>query len=193
MTFDGLRQVMLIKNEVISIEPENDTPAGRRAAHKIRLVNGSRGVVVRFRKKTAEDEPSWAKGQDQAHPPGGASSSSGRASGSGPDGPLPAGWASNKDGSGKEYYYRVNDPSVTQWEKPDEQSMDDETEYPEVRFTLCHVWHAPPSHQPVCCQRGRSASPTGGRSSSCPRPLAKSSFAAARSTAHKCRSRSHGR
>jgi len=50
-------QVMLIKNEVIELPPQLDTPEGRRAAHRRRLVNGSRGVVIAFRRKQPGDDP----------------------------------------------------------------------------------------------------------------------------------------
>ena len=49
-------QVMLVKNEIIQLDPEHDTPQARRAAHRNRLVNGSRGVVIGFRRKLPSDD-----------------------------------------------------------------------------------------------------------------------------------------
>lgn len=146
-------QVMLIKNEVLSIPEDSDNPAARRAAHRSRLVNGSRGVVIGFRKKTPEDEPMWMRKRDEArggHGRGrapGAGRSPGGRDGGGKEGGssggsagangLPAGWARAADsrGSGREYYYRVDNPSEVVWERPGDDGETDDTEYPEVRFT----------------------------------------------------------
>ena len=134
---------MLIKNEVLSVA--DDDPAARRAAHRTRLVNGSRGVVVRFRKKTPEDEPMWMRNGrdddrddrgDNGFGRGGGGGGRRGAGGGGVNG-VPAGWARTFDAqSGREYYYQVDNPSEVSWEPPPAVAATaDDTEYPEVRFT----------------------------------------------------------
>ena len=122
-----------------------DTPEARRVAHRTRLVNGSRGVVVGFRKKEPSDDPATAKPQpddfEAAKPrtdaSGGAGSSqqgssSSAQQGSGVHG-LPAGWESAIDEEGNEYYFAKANPSDVRWEPPGTPT-DDQREYPEVRF-----------------------------------------------------------
>ena len=205
---------MLLRNEVISLGPDEDTPAARRAAHSRRLVNGSRGVVVGFRRKTPADEPAWKRNQhndggrhdggrrdgghgNSGNDGGGGGGSSGDAAGG--DG-LPAGWATAKDAqSGREYFYRVEDPSVVSWERPTDGDTEDATEYPEVRFTNGRTKLIMPEDfsqsffRRGTLNRSQVPPPNAAVSPCIPRLTNAARRLRARSVAHRCRLRSRGR
>ena len=106
---------MLIKNEVIALSEEEDTPAGRRAAHRQRLVNGSRGVVVGFRKKLPADDPAAASRRPDGGSGGAdAGVAGGAAHGLPPGHGLAPGWAAATDNAGRQYYYEIQNPSNCQ-------------------------------------------------------------------------------
>jgi ATP-dependent DNA helicase PIF1 len=116
-------QVMLIKNEAIG--PEAD-PQTRRQ----RLVNGSRGVIIGFRRWRPEDDPAFV-GPANVTVPG----SSTTAVAVGADNGSQAGWAEVRDViSGWPNYCDAANLSNVTWKRPPSPAKDKNV-FPEVRFT----------------------------------------------------------